>query len=229
MMILRSSPASPFARKVRIAISLLGLADKIEVTATNLDDAADSVRIQNPIGKIPVLVLEDGTAYYDSRVILDYLDHLAGGGRIVPREPKARFEALRLQALCDGIMDASLMLVYEGRYRPAEMKVQSWLDRQNDKARADGAGSGAAGVNGTARRRPDRARLPARLSRSAVRRHVAEGLSEAGRLARQVRRTSAGLRRDQVRGLTIRNAKKKPRRKLRGFVFDRPVLIRSGS
>jgi glutathione S-transferase len=133
MMILRSSPASPFARKVRIAISLLGLADKIEVTATNLDDAADSVRIQNPIGKIPVLVLEDGTAYYDSRVILDYLDHLAGGGRIVPREPKARFEALRLQALCDGIMDASLMLVYEGRYRPAEMKVQSWLDRQNDK------------------------------------------------------------------------------------------------
>jgi glutathione S-transferase len=118
---------------VRIAISLLGLADKIEVTATNLDDAADSVRIQNPIGKIPVLVLEDGTAYYDSRVILDYLDHLAGGGRIVPREPKARFEALRLQALCDGIMDASLMLVYEGRYRPAEMKVQSWLDRQNDK------------------------------------------------------------------------------------------------
>ena len=133
MMILRSSPASPFARKVRIAISLLGLADKIEVTATNLDDAADSVRTQNPIGKIPVLVLEDGTAYYDSRVILEYLDHLAGGGRIVPREAKARFEALRLQALCDGIMDASLMLVYEGRYRPAEMKVQSWLDRQNGK------------------------------------------------------------------------------------------------
>ena len=50
------------------------------------NDAADTLRKQNPLGKIPVLILEDGTAYYDSRVILDYLDHLAGGGRIVPRE-----------------------------------------------------------------------------------------------------------------------------------------------
>ena len=133
MMILRSAPASPFARKVRIAISLLGLADKIEIAATNLDDPADSVRVQNPIGKIPVLILDDGTTYYDSRVILEYLDHLAGGGRIIPREPAARFEALRLHALCDGIMDASLMLVYEGRYRPADKQVQSWIDRQNDK------------------------------------------------------------------------------------------------
>jgi glutathione S-transferase len=133
MMILRSAPASPFARKVRIAISLLGLADKIEIAATNLDDPADSLRVQNPIGKIPVLVLDDGTTYYDSRVILEYIDHLAGGGRIIPREPTARFEALRLHALCDGIMEASLMLVYEGRYRPADKQVQSWIDRQNDK------------------------------------------------------------------------------------------------
>jgi len=133
MMILRSSPASPFGRKVRIAASLLGLADKIDVRETDLNDPADSIRKQNPVGKIPALILDDGEAYYDSRVILDYLDHLAGGGRIVPREPKARFAALRLQALCDGILDASLLLVYEGRYRPAEMKVQAWVDRQTDK------------------------------------------------------------------------------------------------
>ena len=133
MMILRSSPASPFGRKVRIAASLLGLADKLDVRETDLNDPADSIRVQNPVGKIPTLVLDDGDVLYDSPVILDYLDHVAGGGRIIPREPKARFAALRLQALCDGILDASLLLVYEGRYRPAEMKVQSWVDRQADK------------------------------------------------------------------------------------------------
>jgi glutathione S-transferase len=133
MMILRSSPASPFGRKVRIAASLLGLASEIDVTATNLEDPADSVRAQNPVGKIPVLILDDGTAYYDSRVILAYLDYRAGGGRIVPREASARFDALRLQALCDGLLDACLLLVYEGRYRPADKHVQSWIDRQTDK------------------------------------------------------------------------------------------------
>jgi glutathione S-transferase len=133
MMILRSSPASPFARKVRIAMSLLGQADQIEIRDTDLNSADDPIRTQNPLGKVPALILEDGAAYYDSRVILDYLDHLAGGGRILPREPQARFEALRLQALCDGILEASLLIVYEGRYRPPEMKVQSWLDRQSEK------------------------------------------------------------------------------------------------
>jgi glutathione S-transferase len=133
MMILRSSPASPYARKVRIAISLLGLAGKIEVRDTDLNDPADSIRAQNPLGKIPALILEDGTAYYDSHVILEYLDYLAGGGRIIPRESKARFDALRLQALCDGILDACILLVYEGRYRPADKHVQAWIDRQDGK------------------------------------------------------------------------------------------------
>jgi glutathione S-transferase len=133
MMILRSSPASPFARKVRIAMGLLGLAGKIEVRDTDLNGPSDPIREQNPIGKVPTLVLDDGTTYFDSRVILEYLDHLAGGGRIIPREPAARFNALRLQALCDGILEASLLIVYEGRYRAAEMKVQSWVDRQADK------------------------------------------------------------------------------------------------
>ena len=132
-MILRSSPASPFVRKVRIAADLLGLADKIEVQETDLNDPAEPIRKQNPLGKIPALIVDDGTVYYDSRVILDVLDHLAGGGRIVPREPTARFAALRLQALCDGILDASLLIVYEGRYRPADKAVPAWLDRQAEK------------------------------------------------------------------------------------------------
>lgn len=133
MMILRSTPASPFARKVRIAVSLLGLASEIDVRGVDLDSATDDIRTQNPIGKIPVLILDDGTAYYDSRVIVEYLDYRAGGGRIVPREAPARFDALRLQALCDGILDACILLVYEGRYRPPEMRVQLWVDRQADK------------------------------------------------------------------------------------------------
>jgi glutathione S-transferase len=133
MMILRSTPASPFARKARIAIAVLGLSDKIDLREADLNDPADSIRAQNPLGKIPALIMEDGTAYYDSRVILEVLDHLAGGGKIIPAEPKARFAALRLQALCDGILDAGVLLVYENRYRPPEKLVQAWVDRQTDK------------------------------------------------------------------------------------------------
>jgi glutathione S-transferase len=132
-MILRSSPASPFVRKVRIAIGLLGLDGKVEVQDADLNDPADSIRRQNPLGKIPALLLDDGETLYDSRVILEYLDQYAGGGRILPRESKARFAALRLQALCDGALDASVLIVYEGRYRPADMRVETWVERQQDK------------------------------------------------------------------------------------------------
>jgi glutathione S-transferase len=134
-MILRSSAASPFVRKVRIAIALLGLDSKIEVRETDLNDPADTIRAQNPLGKIPALVLDDGTTLYDSRVILEYLDHLAGGGRIIPRDPAAHFETLRLQALCDGILDACVLIVYESRYRPEDKRVQAWLERQAGKVK----------------------------------------------------------------------------------------------
>lgn len=131
MLILRFAPASPYARKVRIGASLLGIA--LDARPTDLNDAADSIRRENPLGKIPTLILEDGTAVYDSRVILDYLDHLAGGNRLIPSEPKARFTALRLQALCDGILDASLLIIYEDRYRGADKREPSWLERQEGK------------------------------------------------------------------------------------------------
>jgi glutathione S-transferase len=133
MMILRNSPPSPFGRKVRIAASLLGLDGGITVEATDTNDPADSVRRQNPLGKIPVLVLEDGGTPFDSRVILEYLDHRAGGGRIIGKEAGARFAALRLQALCDGILDASILQVYEARFRPGEKQDVKWLAYQADK------------------------------------------------------------------------------------------------
>jgi glutathione S-transferase len=133
MMLLRYAPPSPFVRKVRIAASLLGLDGKIELRETDLNSESDPIRTDNPLGKIPALVTEDVGVLYDSRVILEYFDHLAGGGRIIPRELRARFEALRLQALCDGALDASVLVVYEARYRPAELRVQSWIDRQRGK------------------------------------------------------------------------------------------------
>jgi glutathione S-transferase len=133
MMILRSSPASPFGRKVRIAISVLGFDNDVKVEAADTSDANDSVRRQNPLGKIPVLIAEDGTAYYDSRVILDYLDDRAGGGKIVPRDSKARLAALRLQALGDGLLDASILTVYETRWRKAETHEPKWLEHQGGK------------------------------------------------------------------------------------------------
>jgi glutathione S-transferase len=132
-MILRSSPASPFGRKVRIAIALLGFDGDVTVAPADPTDDNDSIRQQNPLGKIPVLIAEDGAAYYDSRVILDYLDHRAGGGKLVPREPAARLAALRLQALCDGILDASILTIYETRWRKAENHEPKWLDYQAGK------------------------------------------------------------------------------------------------
>ena len=87
----------------------------------------------NPLGKIPSLLDEDGNAYFNSRVILDYLDYRAGGGRIIPSAPAARFAALRLQALADGMMDASILTVYETRWRPAEKHEAKWLDHQAGK------------------------------------------------------------------------------------------------
>jgi glutathione S-transferase len=132
-MILRSAPPSPFGRKVTIAASVLGLSDRIEIRPADTNSETDGLRGQNPLGKVPTLVLDDGRTLFDSRVILDYLDHLAGGGRIIPREPEARFAALRLQALCDGILDASILQVYEARYRPEAIRHQPWLDYQAGK------------------------------------------------------------------------------------------------
>jgi glutathione S-transferase len=133
MMILRSSPPSPFGRKVKLALGILGLENAVTLEKADPTDASDSLRRQNPIGKIPALIIEDGTVLYDSPVILEYLDMHAGGGKIIPKDPKARIAALTLQALCDGILDAGILLVYEGRWRPAEMHVQKWVEHQRGK------------------------------------------------------------------------------------------------
>jgi glutathione S-transferase len=133
MLTLRTGFGSPFGRKARIAVSLLGLDDRVKIEPASAQDPTDPVRKQNPLGKVPVLILEDGATLFDSPVILEYLDMMAGGGRIISKDAKARFDALRLEALADGILDASILIVYEGRYRPAEKHEQKWLDLQSGK------------------------------------------------------------------------------------------------
>lgn len=133
MMILRSSPPSPFGRKVKIAAALTGVRDKIEIVIADTTDPNEVLRRQNPLGKIPTLVLEDGTTLYDSRVIVEYLDWLAGGNVVIPTEPKARFAALTRAALADGLLDAALLLIYEDRFRAPELKVAKWTDYQAEK------------------------------------------------------------------------------------------------
>lgn len=132
-MILRNALASPFGRKVRIGAALCGLVGRITIESADTNDPKDSVRAQNPLGKIPVLILDDATAIYDSRVILEYFDELAGGGRILPRVGMERIAAQRLHALCDGILDASILLVYEGRWRPKEKHEARWIEHQAGK------------------------------------------------------------------------------------------------
>jgi glutathione S-transferase len=129
---LYSSPTSPYARKVRISAHELGLNGKIELISIALTpvNPHDGLRSSNPLGKIPALITEEGTALYDSPVICEYLDALAGGSRILPAVGPARWTALRRQALADGILDAAVLVRYEETLRAKEQRWQDWLSAQ---------------------------------------------------------------------------------------------------
>jgi glutathione S-transferase len=131
------SPASPFVRKVRVTAHELGLSEKIELISITLTPVSphDGLRSNNPLGKIPALLTDDGATLYDSPVICEYLDALAGGNRIFPAAGAARWTALRRQALADGIMDAAVLTRYEEAVRPKELRWQDWVDGQFLKIR----------------------------------------------------------------------------------------------
>ncbi|MDE2050334.1 MAG: glutathione S-transferase [Gammaproteobacteria bacterium] len=131
------NPASPYVRKVRVTAHELGLSDKIELISVSLTPVSphEGVRSSNPVGKIPALITEEGTALYDSPVICEYLEALAGGNRIFPAAGPARWTALRRQALADGIMDAAVLTRYEQAVRPKELRWQEWADGQLLKIR----------------------------------------------------------------------------------------------
>jgi len=131
--VLRSTVTSPFGRKVRMAIDALGLTGRVTVKPANPLDDNDTLRKENPLGKMPCLILPDGSTIYDSGIIIEFLQDLAGTDRLLPLRGPARFKALTLARLADGIMDASILVVYEGRFRPDLPHSQRWLDHQRGK------------------------------------------------------------------------------------------------
>lgn len=134
MMQLLSHPFSPYGRKVRIAMAMKGVEDRIEVVAvdTNPPDAPDINRA-NPLGKIPALVVDGDTAIFDSHVICEYLDSLAPAPVLFPKSGVERMRTLTLGGLADGILDAALLLVYEKRFRPEDKWHVPWQARQQGK------------------------------------------------------------------------------------------------
>jgi glutathione S-transferase len=130
---LMSASASPFGRKVKIAASMKGLDGRIELLTTDTNKGDDALNKINPLGKIPCLITDAGEAVYDSHVICEYLDSLAPSPLLFPKSGPERIRTLTLGSLADGILEAALLLVYEGRFRPENMKVQGWVDRQQAK------------------------------------------------------------------------------------------------
>lgn len=120
---------SPFVRKVMIVAHELGLADRIELVPSAVSPVKRNPGVleQNPLGKIPVLVTDKGVSLYDSSVICQYLDSIAGDGGIVP-EGMARWVALRDEALSDGMLDAAVLIRYETAIRPEAQRWQDWID-----------------------------------------------------------------------------------------------------
>ena len=131
---LRYSPTSPFVRKVWVMALETGLDDRIEriqVSPVSPDDIRNS---PSPLGKIPCLETDDGLVLYDSPVICEYLDTLHQGPRVFPGDGPPRWEALRQQALCDGILDAAVLRRLE-HLRPETLRSPDWVALQEDTVR----------------------------------------------------------------------------------------------
>jgi glutathione S-transferase len=132
--VLRATTTSPFGRKVRMAVEVLGLNRRVVREDADTLDENDTLRQQNPLGKMPVLLLADGTPIYDSRVIIEFLQEAAGSKKLLPLHGLERYEALTRASFADGIADAALLMVYEVRFRPLEMmKSERWLAHQRGK------------------------------------------------------------------------------------------------
>lgn len=131
--ILRSTLTSPFGRKVRMAAAVLKVTDRLTLVPADTLDDKDTLRQQNPLGKMPCLLLSDGTAIYDSRVIIEFLQELAGTEALIPARGEPRYRALTKGALADGIADAALLMVYESRFREPGTYSERWLAHQRGK------------------------------------------------------------------------------------------------
>lgn len=125
--------ASPFVRKVMVSAQELGFGDRIEIldSAANPVDRDARIQAYNPLARVPAARTAEGEMLFDSRVICEYLDDLAGGS-LFPKGP-ARWQALRRQALADGLLEAALLIRYETLLRPEPLRWSLWTDRQGEK------------------------------------------------------------------------------------------------
>ena len=125
------SLASPYVRKVRIVLS----EKKIDYKLILVDvwSEENKVLASNPLGKIPCLVMEDGGAIFDSRVIVEYLDGLTPVHKLIPASGRARIEVKTWEALADGLTDAAILIRTELNQRPENERSQKWMDRQSVK------------------------------------------------------------------------------------------------
>jgi glutathione S-transferase len=130
------SPASPFARKVRIAAIELGLIDKIEFTPATVlpGQFNEEYSLINPVKKLPVLILDNGDVILDSYVIVEYLDELAGGGKLIPASGAVKWKVKSDHSLLQGMLDSMLLCRYERMVRPQELRWQAWSDDHWNRA-----------------------------------------------------------------------------------------------
>ena len=127
---LLASPTSPYARKVRIALA----EKKIEYTLVDASPwtPGNTVSEFNPLGKVPVLELDDGSTLFDSRVIVEYVDTVSPVSRLIPEPSRQRLAVKRWEALADGICDAAVAIVLEKK-RAARQQSKDWIERQERK------------------------------------------------------------------------------------------------
>jgi glutathione S-transferase len=127
------SSNSPFARKVRVVLA----EKKIECAFEEASPLSPDSRVSehNPLNKIPVLVLEDGRSLYDSRVIVEFLDNVSPVNRLIPAANRERIDVRRWEALADGVLDAAILIRYEGQ-RPEAQRSPEWIARQGSKMEA---------------------------------------------------------------------------------------------
>ena len=132
MMKLFTAGPSPFGRKIKMALDVVGLTDNVELVAVDTAAPDSENRRLNPLGKIPTLIVDDN-AIFDSRVIVDYLHHNAANSPLIPADNAARTKILTRSALMDGILDAAILVVYESRMRPEDKYVDSFVEYQRGK------------------------------------------------------------------------------------------------
>ena len=130
------SVTSPYVRKCLVVAHELGVSDRITLLPSNAHPVNRDATIiaANPLGKVPTFFTDDGTPLYDSRVICEWLDSTFKGS-LFPRDGAARWQALVLQSLADGILDAALLARYEEAVRPEPQRWAGWYDGQIDKVR----------------------------------------------------------------------------------------------